>query len=389
MSSPEWLTWAFWTADKSEAFRNLSLSIAGVVSFFFLVWRAISADRSSKAAIKQAQAALSQIEIATKQIEIASKQSEAAIKQSEASVKQSAAATKQADIASDRQITDILSRAIDQLGSDKSAIIRAGAVYTLGRIANDSPRDHGLIMELLEHYVRTEARRLHDDNQEQQANGHEYSDVIRAQAILKTLPPWIRDDGGKPITPQQASKLLEEYKEEYKEKLPELLHALAKPILDAETSMPEWQKMIGQYYLSPDIQACLTVLGSRYRAHEPDATYIDLRDTDLRGAQLSGMNFKQTALSNTDLRGSALNHTIMEGCVAVAANFSGAFLMEARFNNSNLAFCNFSGARIEGANFDGTDLGVANLRNASGITREQLRCAHLTKHTQLPDGLTI
>lgn len=378
MSSLEWLTWAFWTADKSEAFRNLSLSIAGVVSFFFLVWRAISADRSSKAAIKQAQAALSQIQIATKQIEIASKQSEAAIKQSEA-------ATKQADIASDRQITDILSHAIDQLGSDKSAIINAGAVYTLGRIANNSPRDHGRIVELLEYYVRTKARRLHNDNQEQQANGHEYSDVIRAQAILKTLPPWVRDDGDKPLNPQQASKWLEEYKE----KLPELLHVWAKPILDAEASFPEWLKMIGQYYLSPDIQACLTVLGSRCRDHEQDATYIDLRDTDLRGAQLSGMNFKQTALSRTDLRGSALNHTNMENCLAVAANFSGAFLMETRFNNSNLAFCNFIGSRIEGASFDGTDLGGANLRNAIGITREQLRCAHLTKHTQLPDGFTI
>lgn len=71
---PEWLTWAFWTAEKSAAFRNLCLSIAGVVSLFFLVWRAISADRSSKAALTQAPAALGQIEIATKQIEIASKQ---------------------------------------------------------------------------------------------------------------------------------------------------------------------------------------------------------------------------------------------------------------------------------------------------------------------------
>jgi hypothetical protein len=63
VSFSDLFTWSYWTLDKSATIRNFGIAIAGFISLFFLIWRAISADRSSKASLRQAQAALSQIEI--------------------------------------------------------------------------------------------------------------------------------------------------------------------------------------------------------------------------------------------------------------------------------------------------------------------------------------
>jgi hypothetical protein len=56
-------------------------------------------------------------------------------------------------IAQEGQITERFTRAIDQLGSDKSEI-RLGGIYALERIANESEKDYWPIMEILTAYVR-------------------------------------------------------------------------------------------------------------------------------------------------------------------------------------------------------------------------------------------
>src|SRR5262249_33146952 len=53
----------------------------------------------------------------------------------------------------DGQITDRFTKAIDQLGKE-TLDVRLGGIYALGRIANDSPKDHWQIMEVLTAYVR-------------------------------------------------------------------------------------------------------------------------------------------------------------------------------------------------------------------------------------------
>jgi hypothetical protein len=54
------------------------------------------------------------------------------------------------------QITERFTRAIEQLGS-KEDDVRLGAIYALERIAGDSQRDHGPIMEVLTAYIRKRA----------------------------------------------------------------------------------------------------------------------------------------------------------------------------------------------------------------------------------------
>jgi type IX secretion system substrate protein len=48
-------------------------------------------------------------------------------------------------------------RAIDQRDSEKSLEVRLGGIYALERIARDSSKDYGPVMEVLTGYVRTHA----------------------------------------------------------------------------------------------------------------------------------------------------------------------------------------------------------------------------------------
>ena len=58
--------------------------------------------------------------------------------------------------AEEGHITDRFTKAIAQLGDDNMAI-RLGGIYALERIAKDSEKDHGPIMEVLTAYVREKA----------------------------------------------------------------------------------------------------------------------------------------------------------------------------------------------------------------------------------------
>jgi uncharacterized protein YjbI with pentapeptide repeats len=109
---------------------------------------------------------------------------------------------------------------------------------------------------------------------------------------------------------------------------------------------------------SVDIQAILTVLGRR-EIKFPPATNLDLRRTNLAGADLSRMK----GFFSSNLSGS---------------NLSGADLSEADFGVSNLSESNLSGAHLRTANLIGANFSGANFR-AADCTTAQLTSANLKK----------
>ena len=68
-------------------------------------------------------------------------------------------------VAEEGQITERFTRAIEQLGQEGEGkmAIRLGGIYALERIARDSEKDHGPIMEVLTAYVREKAPRRKED----------------------------------------------------------------------------------------------------------------------------------------------------------------------------------------------------------------------------------
>jgi hypothetical protein len=108
---------------------------------------------------------------------------------------------------------------------------------------------------------------------------------------------------------------------------------------------------------APDVQAALTVLVRR-RPLQTDPP-LDLRDLDLRGADIGGQRvlvnnrsgFREGDLRRADLRGSDLRGATFREVYLSGANFGGADLSGARFRGVNLSEANFGDANLIGADF--------------------------------------
>jgi hypothetical protein len=103
------------------------------------------------------------------------------------------------------------------------------------------------------------------------------------------------------------------------------------------------------------------------RLNQTNLECATLNQADLTGAYASGASFKDAYLIKTCLRESYL----------IKSNFYGAFLMEADLN----------GAYVTGADFTGANLYKADLRNAVGLTIEQLQTARTLYLAQLDPEL--
>lgn len=106
-----------------------------------------------------------------------------------------------------------------------------------------------------------------------------------------------------------------------------------------------------------------------------DVSTSQLIECNLRAARLNQTNFQDSTLNQADLslayanganfKDSFLIKAQMEKTYLIKANLEGAFLMEA----------NLQGAYMTGANLSGANLYKADLRNAIGLTLEQLEQA--------------
>jgi hypothetical protein len=236
------------------------------------------------------------------------------------------------------QITERFTRAIDQLGAadndgNPRLESRLGGIYALERIARDSPRDYGPVMEVLTAYVRANAPR-----------------PSRGQHALSSAAT-------------EAPKQNEDTDEEW-----------------SSTSQR----------LNADIQAILDVVSRRNVERVPEnyRVRLSLERTDLRGAGLDGANLQDVNFIEADLRGATLNEADLRGARLDGANLQGAKLRKvslqgaepwaweeedeaavpnlqgANLWKANLRDADLRGARPRGANLAGADLRAATLWEA-------------------------
>ncbi len=167
-----------------------------------------------------------------------------------------------------------------------------------------------------------------------------------------------------------------------------------------------------------DIQSALTVLGRRERSHETERSHeaegqhLDLRNTDLRGADLSEAHLEGARLVMAHLEGALLTGTHLEGAWLDGAHLEGARLFGAHLEGAGLDRAHLEGARLFGAHLERAWLDGAHLERAwldeahledawldeahlegvdlsgvSGLTTQQLSLAFMDDKTRLPDDL--
>jgi len=256
-----------------------------------------------------------------------------------------AAAERTVQVTEEGQITERFTRAIDQLGSDKLEI-RLGGIYALERIARDSAKDHWPIMEVLTAYVRENARWREEPRGREGLDGEQ-------------------EGNGAPTS------------------------------LTAILERDQRHRTIGRQENKPptDIQAILTVLGRRTRAHETrEDQRLDLRGVDIRGASLIDAHLAGALLVGAHLEDADLINAHLEETNLREAHLEGARLHGAHLERANLAAARLEGAFLTGAylewtNFFNAHLEGADLTSAVGLTLAQILGAPRDDRTRFPDHI--
>jgi uncharacterized protein YjbI with pentapeptide repeats len=131
-----------------------------------------------------------------------------------------------------------------------------------------------------------------------------------------------------------------------------------------------------------DIQAALTVVGTRNIANDGQTTVVDFDHAQLANAQLAFLR-----LSHANLAGAGLRHANLAAARLTGANLTGADLTDANLNSVHLAGADLNSVHLASANLVGADLTRANLIHAdltgailvgADLTGAQLAYADLT-----------
>lgn len=253
------------------------------------------------------------------------------------------------DRSKDRDYADLFTKAVEQLGATREVIeyegegekriekkvlksnieVRIGAIYALERISQDSARDHIAVMETLCAYVRENAPAdkcfPHPDDMSQPTDKerHEYNDWV------------IGDEFGR-----------------------------------CNSKSPK-----------VDIQAILDVIFRRSearRSYEAIKNFrLDLRHSDLIGAELAGLDLSSSILFSARLEASDCEGAIFENAELKFAKLNGALLKNVNFKNTDL----------RGANFDKSEIYGALLHEASNVSINTISRAYGNKSTKLPNCL--
>lgn len=314
-------------------------------------------------------------------------------------------------------MTDRISKAVEQLGAEKTVKrlvgeqtvettepnleVRIGAILSLERIAQDSTRhdrgrDHVRVMEILCAYIRHNApasgaqdhefgdwEPLSDDATPEDRAAREKARVERfgrfhffngkVWAWARTLTPpradiaealkviarrsrdQMRVEAAWPDPPDAGTRW------PFKKECPTLPD---KPRDAARTAseLAAWRTRLGTW---------LRHIGS-YRGYR-----IDLRSTNLQGADLSGAHLQAARLDRARMEGASLYQARMEGASLDGARMEGASLSEARMQGANLAGARMEGASLHEAWMQGAILDLARMEGAS-LDQARMEGAHLT-----------
>lgn len=286
---------------------------------------------------------------------------------------------RQARTAEEGLLTERITRAVEQLGAEKTVKrivdgvteeytepnleVRLGAIYALERISQDSLRDHIPIMETLCAYVRNNARaeaaknfplgpfpeRIEDDD----PNAVEKR-AIRAQMINLRRQNWIDWlDGLGPFQPPRDD-------------VAAVLKVIARRSPAHRTHEDAAEPPFRLDFTRANLQRCdltnLDFVGA-------DMRYARLEGANLRGAEMEGANLSEAKmdganLSEAKIKGAKLRWANMEGAELFRAKMEGAYLFQAKMEGANLIGAKMEDANLRGARMEGANLGSAKMEGA-------------------------
>jgi uncharacterized protein YjbI with pentapeptide repeats len=229
-------------------------------------------------------------------------------------------ALKDRELTQERLVTDRFTKAVEQLGNSQEEVV-IGGIYSLERIAKDSPKDQWTIMEVLTAFVRKNSnippkiKELDIDNKASQIF---YTVNIQVQAALTVI--------GRRNPDQDSTS-------------EENLNKRKTPTSKLDLS---GSKLVG----------------------------ANLNGANLSGANLILANLMFARLSGAELNGANLSDANLMFARLVGANLSDAELNDAELNRANLIL-----AELNDANLSDANLYRANLYRAKNLSNAQIKSA--------------
>ena len=139
--------------------------------------------------------------------------------------------------------------------------------------------------------------------------------------------------------------------------------------------------------LPTDIQAALTVIGTRNTANDGLTIVVDLDRAQLPNALLDALNLSGANINSADLTGASLTHADLSkadltGAYLSSANLTRTFLFGANLTDANLDGANLTKVGLVGAKIVGADFTDANLTGVflsdQNLTDDNFLGANLT-----------
>jgi uncharacterized protein YjbI with pentapeptide repeats len=143
---------------------------------------------------------------------------------------------------------------------------------------------------------------------------------------------------------------------------PTVIAVLCAFVRDQTASITVKPNQLRTYRLPTDIQATLTVVGTRSTANDGPTTVIDFDGAQLPNAQLNYPHLSGADFTGANLTGAFLNRATLTGAGLHGANLTGAFASQATLSRADLSFANLTAADLNAANLTGARLDNATLR---------------------------
>jgi hypothetical protein len=225
----------------------------------------------------------------------------------------------------ERLVTDRYVKAAELL-KEEDVTVRVAGIYSFERIANDSPKDHWTIIQLLSSYIREKSPYYSQEKKEDK----ELSFDI--QAAIKVI------------------KDRDSEKDCYKKE--ETIWQVFLKLLSKEEKCSNFLDLRGSNLFLANLQGAYL-----YGANFSNA--------NLYGVNLSDANLYSVNLYVANLYGANFSNANLYGANLYGANLYGVNLSNANLEYADLTYANLSGADLSDANLIYTNLRGANLRGAN------------------------
>jgi hypothetical protein len=191
------------------------------------------------------------------------------------------------------QVTDLYTKAIDQLGQRDSLSVRLGGIFALARISEDSARDRETVIDILSAFVREHADKRSlaelDFTKQDDFTRQSPLDVVAAMQAIGRLPR--EAPPGRGLRPVDLRRI----------------------------------RLQGADLQGAELRAV--------RLNGAELVQCDLHEVDLREARLSDADVRYSNLKNADLSGAFLDDANLLNVDFTGARIAGAKLHGARYRD--------------------------------------------------------